>query len=101
MRRALIISLIVLASGAAAHGQQVVNELYRDLVRPHGHPRGAAVSEAALDFCYAQTGDIRGLADTPAFKRCMLGRGYRWQRTQIKGTPAFENGAAWCIANGC
>src|SRR3984885_3283314 len=101
MRRAIIISAILLAGCIAARADQTVTEAYRDLIRPHGHPRGAAASQAALDFCYGQTGDIRGLADTPAFKQCMLGRGYRWQRTQIKGTPAFENGAAWCIANGC
>ena len=99
MRRAIIISVILLASGAAARADQVVNEVYRDIIRPHGHPRGAAVSQAALDFCYGQTGDIRGLADTAAFKQCMLGRGYRWQTTKVKGKPAPENGPDWCIAH--
>jgi hypothetical protein len=99
MRRAIIISIIFLASSAAARADQVVNEVYRDIIRPHGHPRGAAVSQAALDFCYRQTGDIRGLADTAAFKQCMLGRGYRWQTTRIQGKPAFENGPDWCIAH--
>jgi hypothetical protein len=101
MRRAIIISVVLLAGAAAARADQVVNEMYRDLIRPHGRPRGAAVSQAALDFCYGQTGDIRGFADTPAFKQCMLGRGYRWQRTQIKGKPAPENGADWCIVHDC
>jgi hypothetical protein len=101
MHRAIMISVILLASAAAARADQVVNEMYRDLIRPHGRPRGAAVSQAALDFCYGQTGDIRGFADTPAFKQCMLGRGYRWQRTQIKGKPAPENGADWCIVHDC
>ena len=64
MQRAIIISVILLASASAARADQVVNEVYRDLVRPHGHPRGAAASRAALDFCYGQTGDIKGLADT-------------------------------------
>jgi hypothetical protein len=31
----------------------------------------------------------------------MLGRGYRWQRTQIKGKPDPENGADWCIVHDC
>jgi hypothetical protein len=101
MRRAIIISVVLLAGVAAVRADQVVNEMYRDLIRPHGRPRGAAVSQAALDFCYGQTGDIRGFADTPAFKQCMLGRGYRWQRTQIKGKPAPENGADWCIVHDC
>jgi hypothetical protein len=98
MRRAIIISVILLASTAAVQADQVVNEMYRDLIRPNGHPRGADASRAALDYCYSQTGDIRGLADTAAFKQCMLGRGYRWQRTQIKGKPAPTNGVDDCIA---
>ena len=99
MRRAVVILVILLESSVTARAGQVVNEAYRDLIRPHGHPRSAAVSQAALDFCYGQTGDIRGLADTAAFKQCMLGRGYRWQTTRIQGRPAPENGADWCIAN--
>jgi len=99
MRRAIIISAILLASCIAARADQTVTEAYRDLIRPHGHPRGAAASQAALDFCYGQTGDIRGLADTAAFKQCMLGRGYRWQTTRIQGRPAPENGPDWCIAH--
>jgi hypothetical protein len=98
MRRAIIISAILLASCVGAHADQTVTESYRDLIRPHGHPRGAAVSQAALDFCYGQTGDIRGLADTPAFKQCMLGQGFRWQRTIVKGKPAPTNGVDDCIA---
>ena len=98
MRWVIGIAVILLASGATAHADQVVNEMYRDLIRPHGHPRGAADSQAALDYCYSQTGDIRGLADTAAFKQCMLGRGYRWQTTRVKGRPAPENGVDQCIA---
>jgi hypothetical protein len=98
MQRAIMISVILLVSSAAARADQVVTEAYRDLIRPHGHPRSAAVSQAALDFCYSETGDIRGLADTPAFKQCMLGQGYRWQRTIIKGKPAPQNGVDECIA---
>jgi hypothetical protein len=99
MQRAIIIAIMLLASATAVRADQVVNEVYRDLIRPHGQPRGAAASQAALDYCYGQTGDIRGLADSPAFKQCMLGRGYRWQTTRIKGKPAPENGADWCIAH--
>jgi hypothetical protein len=98
MKTATIISAILLASCATAHAAPSINESYRDLIRPHGHPRGAAASQAALDFCYGQTGDIRGLADTPAFKRCMLGQGYRWQRTIVKGNFGPKNGVDDCIA---
>jgi hypothetical protein len=99
MQRTIISLVILLAGSVAARADQVVNEVYRDLIRPHGHARSAAVSQAALDFCYSQTGDIRGLADTAAFKQCMLGRGYRWQTTRIQGRPALENGPDWCIAH--
>ena len=58
-----------------------------DLIRPHGHPRSDAIHQADMDYCYNQTGDIRDFADTPAFKQCMLTRGYRWQSTRIHGTP--------------
>src|ERR1700710_1288520 len=98
MRRAIIVLMILLVGSAVARANQVVNEMYRDLIRPHGHPRPAAVSQAALDFCYSQTGDIRGLADTAAFKQCMLGRGYRWQKTSVKGKAAPTNGVDDCIA---
>jgi hypothetical protein len=98
MRRMLIISALFLVCSGGARADQVVNEMYRDLIRPHGHPRGAAVSQAALDFCYSQTGDIRGLADTAAFKQCMLSRGYRWQKTSVKGKAAPTNGVDDCIA---
>ena len=98
MQRAMIILVLLLVSCVDVRAGQVVNEVYRDLIRPHGHPRSAAVSQAALDFCYSQTGDIRGLADTAAFKQCMLGRGYRWQKTSVKGKPAPENGVDQCIA---
>jgi hypothetical protein len=102
MARAIVILILLLASSVAADAAQSVNEVYRDLIRPGGHPRGAADSQAALDFCYGQTGDIRGLADTPAFKQCMLTRGYRWQRTQLRGKPEpFENGPQWCIEHDC
>jgi hypothetical protein len=101
MRRAIIILVIFLAGSVAADAGESVNEVYRDLIRPHGHPRGAAVSQAALDFCYAQTGDIRGLADTSAFKQCMLGRGYKWQRTKIEGKSDPDDQLFWCQEHDC
>ena len=44
-----------------------------------GHPRSEAVYQANLDFCRNQTGGGIGPGDdTPAFKKCMATRGYRW-----------------------
>ena len=98
MRKAIILSAILLASCVAARADQTVTEAYRDLIRPHGHPRGAGASPAGLEFGYGQTGDIRGLADSPAFKQCMLGQGLRWQRTIVRGKAAPTNGVDDCIA---
>src|SRR6201996_8193516 len=97
MTRAVAVLLLLLAGSAAAEAQ-TVNEVYRDLIRPGGHPRGDAASQAALDYCYGQTGDIRGLADSPAFKQCMLTQGYRWQRTIVRGKAPVTNGVDDCIA---
>ncbi|MBV9246430.1 MAG: hypothetical protein JO366_16650, partial [Methylobacteriaceae bacterium] len=87
MKRATIITAALVATMASAHaGQFVMN--YRDLVRPHGRPRSDSIFQAAVEACYARTGADRTLADTPAFKRCMLTRGYRWQSTQLASSPA-------------
>jgi hypothetical protein len=85
-----VIAAVVLLAGIASAGADgaTVQERYRDLIRPHGHPRSDAVHQADLDYCYNQTGDIRAFADTPAFKECMLGRGYRWQSTRVTGVPS-------------
>jgi hypothetical protein len=105
MKCAIVGSIVFLAGIAGARADAIVQERYYDLIRPHGHPRSAAVHNADLDYCYGQTGAIRGLADTPEFKECMLGRGYRWQSTRIFGHPPdvpppgpFDSG---CPAFGC
>jgi hypothetical protein len=36
-----------------------------------------------LDACYAQTGLSREAQDSPAFKDCMKGFGYRWLSTRL------------------
>jgi hypothetical protein len=73
----------VLGTVAGAHATSLDN--YRDLIRPHGQKRSDAVFQATLDACYAQTGASRFHADTPAFKQCMLGRGFRW--TWVRNVP--------------
>jgi hypothetical protein len=104
MKRLAIVAVVMLAGVAGARADGQVQERYRDLIRPHGHPRSDAIHQADLDYCYGETGDTRGLADTPAFKKCMLTRGYRWQSTQVPanwpGVPApgpFDSGCpAFC-----
>jgi len=68
------------SAGAAARGEK----MYRDTIRPHGHPRSFAAYRAAVDACYSATGESRAAVDdTAAFKGCMLSRGYRFQYTTV------------------
>jgi hypothetical protein len=87
MIRTVIVAMVVLAGMAGARADGIAQEHYRDLIRPHGHPRSDAVHQADLNYCYSQTGASRAFPDTPAFKQCMLVRGYRWQSTSVVNTP--------------
>jgi hypothetical protein len=81
MKRALLISVMLLASVAGAHADRY-NTIYHDLIRPNGRPRSAAVGHANLEACFSQTGDSRVRSDSPEFKRCMAAHGYRWVSTR-------------------
>lgn len=83
MKRSLII-LLALGASIAGATAQTFEMSYRDLIRPHGRPRSDAIYQSNLDYCYARTGASRTAADTPAFKKCMLTRGYRWLSTRIE-----------------
>jgi hypothetical protein len=86
LKCAIILSVVLLSEVANAGTQPQM--LYRDLIRAHGQPRSEAIYEGNLDYCYDQTDARRDLADTPAFKKCMLGRGYRWTWTRMVRTSA-------------
>ena len=88
MKRAIIACALLLAATFAAQAYHY-QDTYYDLVRPNGHPRSDAIFNADLNFCYAQTGASRyGDGDTPAFKRCMLGRKWLWQSSRIVRSPS-------------
>jgi hypothetical protein len=87
MRRAIIISGLLLCSLSHAYATTHYEMNYRDTIRPHGHKRSDAVYNSALDFCYSQTGLSRDDADTQAFKDCMKGRGFRWLSTRVVRDP--------------
>jgi hypothetical protein len=92
MKTAIAVTALVL-SGVLCAQAGPANEVYRDLVRPHGHKRSDAIYQADLDACYGQTGAIRSFADAPAFKECMLHRGYRWIATRVP--PSVGKGPDW------
>jgi hypothetical protein len=82
MKRTIIACALLLVGTSAALAYHS-NDTYHDLVRPNGHPRSDAIFQADLDFCYEQTGASRYRQDTPAFKRCMLARKWRWESVRI------------------
>jgi hypothetical protein len=74
MKRAIVAGLVLLAGAATARADYYdVTDV--DLLRGVG--RSEAIHAAAVAFCTRETGADPDKADTPAFKACMFGRGYR------------------------
>jgi len=82
MKRAMLISNMLLASVAGAHADHY-DTVYHDLIRPNGHPRSASMGSANLEACFSQTGDKRARSDSAKFRSCMASRGYRWVFTRL------------------
>jgi hypothetical protein len=88
--RKLMLAVAILATGlvssasASTHGEST----YYDTIRPHGHPRSDAIYNANVNACYSSSGESRtAVYDTPAFKQCMLSRGYRFEYTKVVQDP--------------
>jgi hypothetical protein len=88
--RKLMLAVAILAMGmvssanASTHGESY----YHDTIHPHGHPRSDAVYNANVNACYSSSGESRmAVYDTPAFKQCMLLRGYRFEYTKVVQDP--------------
>ncbi len=81
---AILATGMVSSASASTHGKS----MYRDTIRPHGHPRSAAVYNASVNACYRSSGESHmAVYDTPAFKQCMLSRGYRFEYTKVVQDP--------------
>ena len=100
MKRIVITTAMLLGAvlgtvlGAPLGAQaDTATQTYRDLIRPNGHARSDATFEAALDACSRQTGGKRTFHDTPAYKKCMIGLGYRWKSLQVAREPASRQPA--------
>jgi hypothetical protein len=87
---ALLFGAVLGTTFGATPGAQADTAIqtYHDQIRPNGHARSDATYEAALDFCSQQTGGKRTFHDTPAFQKCMRGRGYRWLSLRVERGPA-------------
>jgi hypothetical protein len=81
---AILTTGMVASASASTHGESY----YHDTIRPHGHSRGVAVYNANVNACYSSSGESRmAVYDTPAFKQCMLSRGYRFEYTKVVQDP--------------
>jgi hypothetical protein len=88
MKTALILSALLVGFASSAYASSHGETTYRDLIRPHGQPRSDAIYDAAVNGCYAQTHESRtALYDTPAYKACMLQKGYRFLSTKVVQDP--------------
>jgi hypothetical protein len=86
---------LVSSASASTHGEST----YYDTIRPHGHARSDSIYNAAVNACYSSSGESRiAVHDTPAFKKCMLSRGYRFEFTKVVQDPpsaASRSAAQW------
>jgi hypothetical protein len=88
MKTTLILSALLIGLASNAYASTHSEKMYRDLIRPDGKPRSDAVYSTAVDGCYAQTHESRtALYDTPAYKACMLQKGYRYLWTKVLQDP--------------
>jgi hypothetical protein len=84
MLAAILATGMVANANASTHGESY----YHDTIRPQGHSRGTAVYNANVNACYSLSGESRmAVYDTPAFKQCMLSRGYRFEYTKVVQDP--------------
>ena len=95
----IAIAAVVLLGTATAVVAQTPQAMYKDLIRPNGHPRSDAIHQADVDACYAQTGNSRYEPDGPAMKQCMRSRGYqfKWQRGFASNSGGATAGGNWRI----
>jgi hypothetical protein len=94
MKRAIIIFIALLGASVPARADHW-ETTYHDLIRPRGRPRSDAIYQGALNYCYEQTGADRNGRDTPEFKMCMRGRGYRWQSAQLVRAPGSSGAVTY------
>jgi hypothetical protein len=87
MKRITIAAALVLGTLSPALASSHYEMTWHDNIRPHGHPRSTTVVNAAVNYCYGQTGLSRDAAATPALKDCMKTRNYTWVSTKLVQNP--------------
>jgi len=81
MKRIALIAALLLGSGLAAHADM---SHYTDMSK---HPRGDDALHADAEYCSERVGpDLNGVPVSPAYKRCMRSRGWRFDYTKVERT---------------
>jgi len=81
MKRSILVAALLLAGGAAA---QADSDHFTNMLR---RPRGDAVLHADAESCREKTGpNYDGVPTSAAYKRCMRGRGWRFDYTKVVPT---------------
>jgi hypothetical protein len=76
MKRLCLIVMVLLGSALNAHAD---NDIYDDIAK---HPRGDAALQADTEACSQALGAPQnGKPTSRGYKRCMLGRGWRFNHT--------------------
>ena len=83
MKRLVMVTALLLGGVLSAHAD---NDTYNDVTK---HARGDDVLHADTDYCAQRFGAPQnGTPTSRQFKRCMLGRKWRWQSVRITRTPS-------------
>jgi hypothetical protein len=83
----IIMAALLLASSALGAPADSSTYVFKDALKPSGHERGADVRHADGRACGVSV-DLDMPADVPAFKKCMLARGWRISRILTERSPA-------------
>jgi hypothetical protein len=81
MKRIVLVAALLLAGGLAAHADV---SHYTNLLK---QPRGDDALNADGAYCDQRLGPVRnGTPTSAAYKRCMRGRGWRYDYTRVEKT---------------
>jgi hypothetical protein len=81
MKRIALVAALLLAGAAAAHADVAH---YTNMLK---QPRGDDALHADGEYCDQRVGrDINGVPTSATYKRCMRGRGWRYDYTRVEKT---------------
>jgi hypothetical protein len=81
MKRLILVTILLLVGGISAQADTTV---YDNMLKP---PRGDDALHADTAYCDQRVGEDRnGIPTSARYKRCMRGRGWRYNRTNVVHT---------------